>query len=248
MEEVEYFEFFLKMDTKFEKNGTLYIQMGEFGEDLSLNGGPPNGVIDAEYEYTIDLNMVSYDPDKDRGVDALFDLQEIYLIPSSSVNEWDTLKYGDSLLGRDSLDPAKDNYRQYYYDNGGLENFRFTCRKQLDGIPIGSEDINNDRTLSSHSDESYFQFTIELDDFSSPWIDTTVDLVDPEVWRKFKIPLKRRTDEDNYLTDTVNGQQWSNVKMVRLIWTHFDPQFLETEHRLVLARFNFLSDENCEEE
>ena len=239
--EAGYFEFFIKADGGFNGKGWLRIQMGELREDVSLNGGPPNGRKDDEDTSTAVVH--NYNPKSDLGWDLLLDKKEVYLIPGLTPGTWDTLRYGDPLLGPDSLDPAKDNWRQYFYDNGDINNYRYVCRRQGDGKTVGSsEDINSDGTVQTTVVERYFQYSIDLGDSLSPLIDTTVDYANPGVWRKYRIPLRETVPEYESCFVAVNDPNWSTVSTLRLIWSDFDSLQLDREYSLVFHGLKFSPD------
>ncbi|MBN1308459.1 MAG: hypothetical protein JXA18_11110, partial [Chitinispirillaceae bacterium] len=243
---VQYFEFFIKAEGKFEDKGKLLIQMGQMREDVSLNGREPNRQEDSEDTSTI----VRSQTDKeglDLGWDLLPDTAEKYWVPASTPGQWDSLTYGDRRLGADSLDPAKDNWRQYFYnewDAGMAENYRYTCRRQGDGKTIGSsEDINLDGAVQIAVPERYFQFTVDLADSLSPFIDRTVNYARPGVWRKYRIPLHERIKGYEGICDTVNDPAWSNITTVRLIWTGFDSLQLSREQQLVFYNMELVGNQ-----
>jgi len=225
---VEYLSFFVKGEGGFSGKGNLYLQLGDLREDVSLNGGPPNGKSDRE-DTTSHRSNPSYSHHLDLGGDRLPDTAEHYLIPGSLAGSWDTLRYGDRLLGLDSLDPAKDNFREYYYSSGDLDNFRYACRQQADGTIDYSEDINGDGIVKVDGNERYFQFEIDLADSLSALIDTAVAYTNPGVWRKYRIPLRTTA----YRTD-INAPDWSTIPILRIIWSNFDALQLSKEQQLVL--------------
>ncbi len=241
--EAQYFEFFVKDDGGFNNKGKLIIQMGEMREDVSLNGGPPNRLEDRE-DTAQTMRSQTDNRELDLGWDLLRDEDEVYLIPSSVPGKWDTLRYGDSLLGIHALDPAKDNWRQYYFEDGNVNNYRYVCRRQGDGKTVGSsEDITFDGTVQISVPERYYQFTIDLSDSSSPLIDRTVKYARPGIWRKYRIPLHEKFRGHELVCDSVNNPTWSNITTVRLIWTDFDPGQLSKEQSLVFYNMEFVGNQ-----
>ncbi|MCX7725516.1 MAG: cell surface protein SprA [Chitinispirillaceae bacterium] len=240
-EEAQYFEFFVKGDGGFKGKGKILLQFGEIKEDISHNGGPPNKREDRE-DTSLIVQNITYDKNLDVGLDGLADTNEFYLIPSSVPGKWDTLRYGDKLLGPDSLDPSKDNYRQYYYDKGDIQNYRYTSRLQNNG-ELESEDIDYDGVAKISMDERYFQFTVDLEDSTSPFIDRSVNHGDPASWRKYRIPLKEKIPAFEQLWDTINRPSWTNIRMVRVIWTDFDSTQLSKEQKLVFYNFEFVGNQ-----
>ena len=240
--QAQFFEFFVKAEGGFDKRGKLLLQMGSMREDISLNGGPPNGLADRE-DTAQYVQTQTYDVNLDLGWDKLPDTSEVYLIPGSLPGQWDTLRYGDRLLGPDSLDPAKDNWKKYYYDDGDINNFRNACRRQLDGKIELSEDINFDGTVQTSNTEKYYQFTVDLSDSVSPFIDRTVNYAQPGVWRKYRIPLHELLPGYEQTVDSVGEPTWSNITMVRLVWTGFDAAQLSKEQALLLYNMEFVGNQ-----
>ncbi len=244
-EQSQFFEFFVKADGGFNRKGTLKLQMGDIREDISLDGGPPNGRADREDTAQIILTQTYY-PELDKGLDKLVDTSEIYVIPKrngSPGNWWDTLNYGDPLLGDFISDPAKDNYRQYYYDQGDVNNYRYACRRQDDDKIELSEDINFDGTVQTANVERYYEFSIDLSDSTSPLIDSTVNYTPGGGWRKYKIPLHEHLTGLKDVYRSIGGPSWSNIRMVRLVWTDFDSSQLTREQALVFYNMEFVGNQ-----
>jgi len=262
---MQYFEFFVKADdgrilrndkgeallrtpdgkvikNMFSGKGKLLIQMGEMREDISLDGGVPNGREDREDTSQI-INRESYDKNLDLGWDGLKDENEVYKYPSASSGEWAQLGYNDPLLGPDSLDPAKDNFKEYYYTNGDVNNYRYASRQQGDGSIEYSEDINFDGVTQTSLIEKYFQFTVDLNDSNSAFIDSSAKLDTLGGWRKYRIPLKEILPgtESSYYPH--NNPRWSNITMVRLIWTDFDSTAMTKEQSLVFNNMAFVGNQ-----
>ena len=225
-----YFEFLMKAVGGFTGKGKLIIQMGEMREDLSLDGGPPNQSCDREDTSEVWADV--YNSNLDLGLDGKDDRLERYLIPSANNNGWDTLYY-DSL---NFTDPARDNYHDY---NDDLSYYRYVNKTQKDE-ELTSEDINFDGTVETHTKEKYFQFTIDISDTTAPYIQkTTAD----HGWRKYSIPLKEVIAHYEGMRDSINGPTWSNITMVRLIWTGFDPSSLTSEKQIILSDIQFVGNQ-----
>ncbi|MBN1760241.1 MAG: cell surface protein SprA [Chitinispirillaceae bacterium] len=238
----QFFEFFIKADGGFAGKGTLLLQMGSMREDISLNGGPPNGRADREDTSQI-VQKQNYVENLDLGWDKLPDSSEVYLIPGVLPGTWDTLGYGNPLLGADSTDPAKDNFRQYYYDKGDTANYPYACRREFDGKIEFSEDINFDGVVQTSNTERYFQFSVDLSDTASPFIDHSVNFVPGGGWRKYKIPLHELLPGYENAFDTINSPSWSNITMVRMIWTDFNPVELTQEQSLIFYNMEFVGNQ-----
>jgi len=245
-QQMQYFEFFVKPEGDIGSLGKLRIQMGEMREDISLDGGPPNGRADREDTASI-IQSQTLNPALDIGWDRLRDTSEIYLVPGSSPGIWDTLRYRHPWLGIDSLDPSKDNFREYY-DNGDEANYRYACRREGDDHIEYSEDINFDGAVQTAIAERYFEFTIDLNDPQSPFIDTTINYSNPGTWRKYRIPLRERIPGYENAVDSINDPSWSNITMVRMVWDDFDSRQLTREKQLVFWNMEFVGNQWIEME
>lgn len=236
--EDQYLEFITSAVGGFSDKGKLIIQLGTIREDISINGGPPNKSEDYE-----DVNAYSgqdnFRAEKDKGFDAIMtDSMEYYLIPGLN-SEWDTLRYGDPLLGEDKFDPGRDNFRKYEGEDGKVENRRYTNRKQGDQR-VTSEDITNDGLVYTHKTESFYQYTIDLTKDDVPFIDKNANVKYDKGWRKYRIPLKEVIAGYEGIRDSVGNPNWKSIEMVRLIWTGFDSTNLSKEYKLILSDMQFV--------
>ena len=238
----QFFEFFVHADGGFDRKGTLILQMGVLREDISLDGGLPNQLADREDTAQI-IQTQTYDKGLDLGWDKKPDSLEIYRIPDRTPGNWITLNYGDPLLGDFIHDPAKDNYQQYYFDQGDVNNYPYACRRQLDGKIELSEDINFDGTVQTANVERYFEFALDLSDAASPFIDTTVNYAPTHGWRKYRIPLHEHLAGYEDVYDSIGGPSWSNITMVRLVWTDFDSSQLTREQSLAFYNMEFVGNQ-----
>jgi len=235
--EEQYFEFIVSASGGFQGKGKLLIQMGTMREDISVNGGPPNKVEDTE-DPTLINNPDKVDSKRDNGLDTIgVDSLEYYLIPGLK-QQWDTLHYGNPLLGADREDPGRDNFKKYYDKDGDINNRRYSNRRQGDS-KLTSEDINYDYIVYTHKNESYFQYTIDLSDGNAPIIDKNANVKYENGWRKYRIPLKEVIKDYN-IRDSLGNPSWKNIEMVRLIWTGFDSSALNVEHQLVFSDMQFV--------
>jgi hypothetical protein len=236
---MQYFELFVKAEGGFPRKGTLLVQMGVMREDLSIDGKEPNQLEDREDTSQI-IRQESYNEALDLGADKLADSTEVYWVPSETNGQWDALTYGDKRFGVDSLDPSRDNYREYNIDGDNYKNYRFANRKQRDGSIDFSEDINYDGVVQTTTIEKYFQFTIDLSDSNVAFIDKLAKLNPTGGWRKYVIPLRERLPGTDELYDSINNPSWSNITMVRLIWTDFDSLAMTKEQSLVFNNCAFV--------
>lgn len=237
--EDQYFELLVKVIGGFNKKGKLLIQMGNMREDVSSNGREPNGKPDRE-----DTALVyrdASDDDLDRGWDLILDDKlEQYYIPAATPGMWDSLGYGNPILGVDSLDPSKDNWDKYWRDN--YFSYRSACRRQNDE-DLTSEDINYDGAVQTSLTERYYQFTIDLSDAASALIDTSAKLDPSGGWRKYRIPLRDRFPGIESILDSIDEPSWANITMVRLIWTDFDSSMLTKENQILLSEAQFVGNQ-----
>lgn len=231
MDSVTYLDFYCKVENGISGKGKLYLQLGRFSEDISLHGGPPNGKLDKE-DTSSAIVARYYDLNLDYGIDRLRDTAEFYCIPGAIEGNWDTLRYGDPLFGIDSLDPSKDNFKYYYYNKGDIDNYPYAGGEQRNGLITGSEDKEIDGILQTREDESYFEVAVDLNDTLSPFIDTGVEIVQPGLWCKYRIPIP--ADGGNGDFTPVNGPEWSDIPALRLFWRDFPADQLSEELQLVL--------------
>jgi hypothetical protein len=227
----KYFEFC--MNKKESKGRKLIIQMGILNEDVSWNGGPPNKKGDRE-----DTTLAGYGTKElDRGLDRIWDENEKYFYPDSSQTAWDSMMYGDERLGeRFRKDPGKDNARENgrEYENTGQEELRWrACRQQGDDR-YEREDLNYDGTVQMSKNEKYFEFVLDLDSMSQ-YVDSTARVFKENGWAKYRIPIH----EISHIRHAINDPTWTNIQMVRLIWTDFDTTAITTESSLWFSDIQF---------
>lgn len=167
----------------------LYIDIGEIGEDISLNGGPPNGWCNYEKRNAL---IGEYDSKCDLGLDSLQDESEFCLMLnfSDSIPFFDTLFYGDSILGQFIFDPSKDNYK--IYNEANLNNNKYANGLENDGR-ITSEDIDHNYIMERH--EKFYRATIDFSDLSNcKFVINDNSIADTSKWKHFRI----------FVCDTIN--------------------------------------------
>jgi cell surface protein SprA len=210
----KYFKFWLKSTGKF---GSLYLDFGNVRQDLSLDGGIPNRLIDTEIKGITN----EYKPEYDLGIDFLTDECEGYFFPhfNNSVWKWDTLLYGDPRLQEFVNDPHRDNYYRYCeWDPIPRIGINGT---QYSGKPLTSEMVLEgvDHTL----DESYFRIKIDLNNLNDfNFIDNSAinDSTIKYSWYPINIPIN---EPGNISFDTIVGNpNWRHIEFVRIFWTDFD--------------------------
>ncbi|MBD3345957.1 MAG: cell surface protein SprA [Chitinivibrionales bacterium] len=230
--EDRYLEFIVKVESDVSEKGNLYIDMGEVSEDLSIHGGPPNGVRNDEDPFGEGIE----DSLHNTGLDTIVDnKKEYWVIPDpSSPGEWDTLRFGsDSLPARRKTDPSGDDYKvfdaqnpdRYQYANG-LQN----------NLWLESEDINSD---GFSKDESFFRYAIDLDNIEhSEFNDTTANVKNENGFYYIRIPLN-----ENFAVDEVGNPGWEQIPFVRMWWSDFGPKGMTKKQSLVLARIQFVGNQ-----
>jgi hypothetical protein len=241
----QYFEFLIH--NLGQKNGKLKIQMGVMREDLSLDGGPPNGR--GNKEDTSFIYRTNTDPRLDKGLDTLWDKEEYWLVPTIQTtgnNKWDTLWYDDILLGpKFRFDPSRDNYKDANgksYTSQNKELYYRECKKEGNDGNLENEDINMDGAVQTDIPEKYFEFTIDLSDTNAFYIDKNANLVDTSGWKKIRLPIKEYFPGKDS-TRGFNEPSWSNIRMVRLVWTDFDTTQLNKEYTLAISDMQFVGNQ-----
>ncbi len=245
---------YLELLVNNEGGGQLHIDFGVIAEDLSLQGGAPNGSEDTEDSTRI------YEPNAafDLGLDRLDDADEYYLVPDLESLTWDTLRHGDSLL-LDSLDPSGDNWKKYTTKQ--LQNRAWTNGLQGNGGTPNSEDINLDTRMVRTEQERYFRFTVDLSALNDMMAGYGWDVSDVprdslakysiagdanvrpgKKWVKLRIPLQ---DTSVQLIPNASGTMPSlkQVESVRFFWTDFDSSVYRSLNKLVLTGIQFVGNQ-----
>ncbi len=239
----KYLEFLVRLVDAKGNPGKLKIQMGEMREDLSLNGGMPNGIADRE-----DTSLTRddyYTEELDKGLDGLTDDKELFLMPRTD-GTWDTLSKSKNPAALEEFinDPSKDNFSIYNEDH--KQNYKHKSKTQKDEI-LGTEDIDRNGTVETSISEKYFEYTIDLQnlqDSTKPYFIRDTSLVSGGNWHRIRIPLKE--DNPNYPADykkVVGGPSWDRIRMVRLIWTGFDQSHPNEEYKLAISEMGFVGNQ-----
>jgi len=236
---------YLELWVKNTAGGILHIDMGDVSEDLSLNGGPPNGMWDYENPR---LDPNERDTTLDKGLDGLADTAEYWLVPNQAAGVWDTLRYGDPALGVFSGDPSRDNYAQYYRDKNYLANRSRVNGTQKDAY-LTSEDINRNGWSSR---EKLFRTAINFnslkandrsDSVTFAYFDETSNSAQPTVWRRFRIPLKDNPHFDTVYAPGSTPPNWNDIKFVRLWWSDFPPDKMTDSLLMEFAAIDFVGNQ-----
>jgi hypothetical protein len=240
----QYFEFVLKSRDNGIGRGKLRVQIGRMREDICIDGAPPNGATNKEdtAKFWRDLNV----PELDKGLDTLNDADEYYMIPDGN-GGWDTVapKRGNWPDNEFVDDPAKDNYKTYAEDFS--QNYKYASRLQGNRISSNTEDIDNNGTVETSIAEVFHEFVIDLADTNSPFIDkTTSDKLKTENgWKRYRMQL--RNNYANFPGARNDAglavDEWTNMRMVRLIWDEFDPANLAAEDSLIFTGIQFVGNQ-----
>lgn len=221
---------YLELWVKNLNGGELYIDMGTLSEDISWDGGPPNGSWNREFT---NLTIYTYDSSFDRGLDTLWDVNERYLYPNFSnpfSPFWDTLGWGDTLLGKFVNDPNRDNWGgNYRWDSlGNKEGVNGT---QGDLNIFLSEDLNDD---GFKRQENFFRFKIDYNNIGScPFIETNTNAKDKDKWRLFRIPV----NDSTYLEKISGSPRWDEITFVRIWWTSMPNKTVENQMEFAAIQF-----------
>ncbi len=252
---------FLEFWAKNNGGGRLTIDMGLVSEDISIDGGPPNGRPDLE-----DKNNIGYFDSLDVGLDGLTDADEYYVYPRKTATGtyyWDTLRYlkqdlttkaylTDPKTGRNIIndllpipgDPSKDNFQIYRLTpESDKQNFSHMNGTEKNHY-LNSEDINGD---GWHTTEAYYRRYIDFDSTNDAAFmsknannyrinDSVANADTSHGWHFYRIPLN-----DSLTGDCkINGSpSWSEIKFLRISWTKMknDTQSVE------FARMQFVGNQ-----
>lgn len=231
-----YFEFWIKCKKNTGDKGVLYVDLGEVRQDLSLDGGLPDGQINKERK---DDFQGAYKSEDDLGLDGLTNENEKYLFPNAKDKLWDTLKFDDPRLGVEfSKDPAKDNWQRYYVDqttpstktNGTEEDLKLSSEWIL-------QDIDHTKL------EKYFRAKIDLSTIkNSNLIDEamTNDSTEKYFWYPIRLPVNAVNDS---VFEPMGGTpDWKKIAFVRFLWTDFsfqDAEDMKKEYQIEFTGIKF---------
>ncbi|WP_155851771.1 hypothetical protein [Chitinivibrio alkaliphilus] len=215
-----YFEFHLGPH---ESSGTLYVDMGEISQDLSLDGAQPNNREDFE-KFSGTLT-----PDDDLGLNSLPDSLEYWCYPRWDGDGfvWDTLRYGDERLGKWADDPARDNFRLYDSDN---RSNRMYVNGTAGNIVVNDqpdrENFNQDGRFLVGSQSQYFRYEINLDDLENhPYTEPIRRSDGSETgWYRVRLPVSVIAEPDSI----VGEPAWSDITQVRMLWKDFADSYADT--------------------
>lgn len=228
----KYFEFC--MNKKESKGRKLIIQMGVIDEDVSWDGRDPNKRGNREDTTLAGKGTV----DLDRGLDEIMnDQDEKYYYPNSTQTDWEPMSYGDVRLGERFMnDPGKDNALN---EKGGKEyendrNLRWRASRLQWDHKYSREDLNYDGSVQTGPNEKYYEFVFDLDSMSQ-YIDSTARVYRDSGWAKYRIPIH----DISHIRHAINSPSWTNIQMVRIIWTDFDTTSMYKESSLWFSDLQF---------
>jgi cell surface protein SprA len=239
--------------------GRIYIDLGNVSEDLSLDGGPPNGQLDLE-----DKNNTGIVSDSlNIGLDFRVDDSEYYCVPNAKKTGWDTLRYWrwDSVQNKQIInnylpvpgDPSKDNYQQYSVTTSGQQgNYPFVNGTSRDGY-LNTEDLNGD---GFRKDENFYRRFIDFDkQGDKAFLDSNAGnyRVNDSVanaskriadtlhrWHLYRVPLN---DTIKGLCQKVGSPRWNEIKYIRIWWTNFKNANRSNKSMIQFARIQFVGNQ-----
>jgi hypothetical protein len=251
---------YLELWARDSGGGRLTVDFGVLSEDLSLDGGPPNGK-----ENTEDTKG-NNEPDArlDLGLDTLPDHDEVLRVPDTATGQWVTLDsaaLADSGYPGRAKDPALDNWAKYDRDN--LENRDRYTRLQGNGGVLNSEDYSQDGFVSADHERG-FRAVIDFDSMHAALSRHNGDveqLSDSEAarlfvqkgtnrnprtgWYLFRVPIHA----DSTLLKTVQAARapaptLREIKTVRLVWSGWkEDSTLAAEKQLLLTDIQFVGNQ-----
>lgn len=227
-------------------SGVLFIDLGVLSEDISINGGPPDGSSEPASEDTSGIGLFNIETD-DLGLDFTEDKNEFWVCPNAARDGWDTLLLNDPRLPVPS-DPDRDNYA--YYGRDSLSNRSKVNGTQNDAESNpnpSTEDINGDGYMDLRHQERFFRYRVDLDSLmkyeSSRFLDTTANRNPAGHFYRVRIPINDPTLADTILSYDGTPPSFSEIRGVRLYWTDFDSADSYKEKRLELTRMQFVGNQ-----
>jgi len=247
---------YLELVLKKPDVGKLHIQLGAIAEDISINGGFPNGRMDTEDT----SGLEQYREDLDVGLDGIRDnTQEFRLYPNENQSGWDTIRVADDLARILPVtdDPGGDDYKEYFANSKGepRNQSRVNGLQDNRGGRLNSEDINFDGGVLTHRREEFFEYTIDFSEatlLDHPFVDTTARTREVDSgWYTIRLPLNIEeplysgTDstDSNYIFRKINTPSWRDIQAVRLIWSDFPETALNKENTLILTQMQFVGNQ-----
>ena len=158
--------------------GSIYIDLGLVSEDLSINGGSPNGRYDGENDLGTTTAL------HDKGIDGVSGSEE-----ADSMKTWvcrgaDDCDIKSNEIDASTVDIARDNYSDKYDDDSDPPVFINGTEDNSGERKYDTEDINRNGSLDQ--DISFVRYRIDLADTTSPLIDNLRN-----GWRRWRIPLSQ---------------------------------------------------------
>ncbi|HTK30834.1 MAG TPA: cell surface protein SprA [Candidatus Saccharimonadaceae bacterium] len=176
----------------------LHIDLGRVSEDqMRAPDVLPNGVLDSEDLPPRDGQLTATDQNsEDTGLDNLFSFNnrkgvtgtEDAALQRDLTTSGPDDPEGDDFHGPDQNLTNEIDPRRYRFTNGPEDN------RQINPLP-DTEDLNLNGNLETRED--YFEYTIDLGDAASPYLQTDVqrdypgntNVTSDNGWRRYRIPL-----------------------------------------------------------
>lgn len=182
----KYLEVWAQVD-KFRNNPVLHVDLGQISEDVNKNG-----LLDTEDKPEVGIYNQRLDIGEDVGIDGVPDPQET------------------GYNAQTNPDPNGDDWSYNSNDPNNVEHINGTENNADDpdrGRFPDTEDL--DRSQSLDQNNSYFSFTIDLDD-STFFVPGT----ESNGWRLYRVPLQDSTIAGYSKT---GDPEWNNITYTR-IW------------------------------
>ena len=225
--------------------GTLTIDFGEVGEDLSLNGNLPNMREDSEGR------SVSVSEEDDKGLDFLNDDFEYWEYPrfdaEGNFSGWETLNFTDQRLGAEwrRRDPSGDNW--LIYDRDNLENRRHANGTQGNRAvrPRPDSEVLTDGAFILETERAnYFRYTIDLERITHSHFHNRAEKphTPDKGWIHIRIPIGLvDTAALNELSGDIYQEiglpQWSRIRHVRMLWRGMEGETFRAPGNLETMEF-----------
>ena len=248
---------YLEFWAKNKGGGRLYFDLGEVSEDISLDGGPPDG----KYHFEDKYNSGVFADSLDVGLDGRADTAEYYLVPNRDKTGWDKLGYymidsvGNRVINKFLPipgDPSKDNFQTYgIIENNQKNNYPYVNGTEKNGY-LNTEDIDGD---GFRTDEQYYRRFIDFDSAADNtrrnsfmsrnagnyMVNDTVANANPGYgWHLYRIPLN---DTTMGILNRKGSPKWTEIKFLRIWWSNFRKDSLNRQNSIQFARMQFVGNQ-----